>query len=149
MPTTGKVQRPTRKQAGFIGSDENAVLGLLMQQDELILTPANAVELALNAFESMDSLVLYDILYRTGMGAPDVFAFQTVLQNLEHTVAEHQVLEVIETDETHAIVYVDLTFSDGKEEYLVTRAPLACRRENGVWKVEYTSFDELVLESIH
>ena len=57
MPSTGKVQRPTRGQAGFLGSDENTVLGLLTAQPELILTPWTAAEIAMRAVSNMDSRV--------------------------------------------------------------------------------------------
>lgn len=91
MPSTGKVQRPTRGQAGFLGSDENTVLGLLTAQPELILTPWTAAEIAMRAVSNMDSLVLYDILYRSGGKMPDIFAFQSVLQEMPESIKEYEI----------------------------------------------------------
>ena len=146
MPSTGKVQRPTRGQAGFLGSDENTVLGLLTAQPELILTPWTAAEIAMRAVSNMDSLVLYDILFRSGGKMPDIFAFQSVLQEMPESIEEYEIVDYIQEGESQATVYVDILFLDGQEqERLETRVPLTCVQENGIWKVEYQTFEKLVI----
>ena len=146
MPSTGKVQRPTRGQAGFLGSDENTVLGLLTAQPELILTPWTAAEIAMRAVSNMDSLVLYDILYRSGGKMPDIFAFQSVLQEMPESIKEYEIVDYIQEGESQATVYVDILFLDGQEqERLETRVPLTCVQENGIWKVEYQTFEKRVI----
>jgi hypothetical protein len=146
MPASGKVQRPTRGQAGFLGADEGTVLGLLTAQPQLILTPETAVEIAMRAASGMDSLVLYDILYRYGGKMPDIFTFQSVLQGMPEAVKEYEIVDYVQEEEDRATVYVDILFEDGQgQERLETRVPLVCGHENGIWKVEYQTFEKLVI----
>jgi len=141
----GKGKAPTRRQVGFLDSDEDVMLGPLSFSNVWLLTPRAAVQTVLDAAMQKDAERMIRML-STGVLAPDAATLRNKLQTSSILVVDYYITNITTSaDNTQAIVYVDVTY-DLMDRSLkqVFNQPVTLKRERGSWKVEYQSVESLL-----
>jgi len=117
----------------------------------LLMTPENTVELLMQAFAKRDYETLYALIaYKNADGStkPSREEFTTYLSTQSSTMDEYEVLDsVVSSDAQSVIVAVSFTLKnqDG-DTSAKDNIILQLRRERDLWKVGYTSFEEVFLK---
>ena len=144
MGDNATAQRPTRAQCGF---DDNGstVLGPLVLQKELLLTPERAAETVLSSITNRNVVEICRMTDQSGL-MPEYQTIQNALLGMEEHLVDFTVAKGSYQNEDHATtLFVDLTLKDGENERTVSGIPLhMVQNEAGVWKVDYESLKSAI-----
>jgi hypothetical protein len=139
---TGVSSRITQAEAGKTESSES--LEPLSRNKEIILTPRNTLEQALDAFNKKDWTRLYDFTAYTspdGTMKPDSEAFSQTLSAPGNALETYSIEDSnVSYDGQRAVVLLNCTIK-AREGDVVERNNIAVvlLRESYIWKVSYTS----------
>lgn len=144
--------RGERISLSAIGDDtpEGGTLEPLGWNGTLLMTPENTVELLLEAFAKRDYETLYALIAYTNMDGTSKPSREDFISNLStqsSTMEEYSVLDaVVSSDATSVIAAVSFSLKNQDGDTTAKdNIILQLKRERDLWKVEYSSFEEVFL----
>lgn len=148
---TGEGQRPTRQMMGFVndGTDPQQLMEPLMRENKVILCPSNMMELVLTAFGNKEWKKVDGYIAQADpndVSRPVSGEMIAALSLANLTLLGHSVVsEQIANDGQTAVVTVsyEVQSRDGNR-FSNENVPLRMIREDGIWKVSYSSVYQLL-----
>jgi len=148
---SGRGERITLSELG-VGEVESASLEPLGWNSDVILTPENTMSLMLELmgqrdFENLYALIAYND--SKDINHPSKDEFIDLLSSLESSIEEYAVLDgKVSADGTSVIVPINFTIKTRNGDIVANEnIIMRLRQERDLWKVEYSSFNKVFLES--
>jgi len=137
--------------APFFGGDPDMLLPPQTRQEEVVLTPQLALDVALDAWQRKDWLLLYAFLLREGPDGtvlPSQTDFLARIGEMERSLLYYRISAgTVSVDGATATLCVTarLMRKDG-QDWEIHQAPVAMVRERGSWKLPYDTLMRLMRE---
>ena len=139
------------RNAPFFGGDPDALLPPQARQEEVVLTPRLTLNVALDAWQRKDWLMLYAFLLRGGPDGtvlPSQADFMARIGEMERSLLHYRLSAgTVSVDGATATLLVTarLMRKDG-QDWEIHQVPVAMVRERGSWKLPYDTLLRLMRE---